>query len=225
MDAQLIAQSTDLAKQAAYNLYQAGVDAAQGLVDGLTAKKAQLEAAMNSLADTIVRRIKSQLGIRSPSRVFAEVGKNAAQGLANGLKASSGAVASAAADVGDSAALALTNSLANITDRVSSEIDTDLTITPVLDLSQVEKDASKMQDLTNVTPITAAASYGQASAISTEAAARTSEQAAATGDTVSTVTFEQNNYSPEALSDIEIYRKTNNQLSQVKSLLRIPSGA
>jgi hypothetical protein len=34
--------------------------------------------------------------------------------------------------------------------------------------------------------------------------------------------FEQNNYSPEALSDIEIYRKTNNQLSIAKSALGIP---
>jgi tape measure domain-containing protein len=215
MDAQLIAESTDLAKQAAYNLYQAGVDAAQGLVDGLAQKKGDLEKAMTDLADTIVNRIKSDLGIRSPSKIFAEVGRFATQGLAQGLRASSSTVANAAAEVGDDAAKALTNSLANISDLVGSEIDTDLTITPVLDLSKVANDASKLRDLTNVVPITAAASYGQASAISTETSV-TMEEAAAAAQAAPSFKFEQNNYSPESLSETEIYRQTNNQLSQIK---------
>jgi len=33
--------------------------------------------------------------------------------------------------------------------------------------------------------------------------------------------FEQNNYSPESLSEIEIYRQTKNQLSQLKSALSL----
>ena len=37
--------------------------------------------------------------------------------------------------------------------------------------------------------------------------------------------FEQNNYSPEALSDLEIYRQTRNQLSQVKDALGLNLGS
>jgi hypothetical protein len=33
------------------------------------------------------------------------------------------------------------------------------------------------------------------------------------------VTFEQNNYSPESLTPTEVYRQTNNQLSQIKQAL------
>jgi uncharacterized transporter YbjL len=89
----------------------------------------------------------------------------------------------------------------------------------VLDLTQVQKDASKIQDLTNVTPITAAASYGQAAAISSETQATAATQADATAKPTIEVKLEQNNTSPKALDDIEIYRQTKNQLSQVKSAL------
>jgi hypothetical protein len=221
LDAELFKTAGGIATDASTALYQAGVNAAQGLVDGLTSKKADLERAMNNLADTIVRRIKNQLGIRSPSTVFAEVGNNAAQGLAQGLTDSSKSVADAAAGVGDEAAKALSNSLAGISDKVGSEIDTDVTITPVLDLSQVKKDAKNMPDIGGVVPITAAASYGQAAAISGETA-RSTAAATATQQAVPAFSFNQYNTSPESLSDIEIYRQTNNLLSNVKRGLNLP---
>ena len=225
LDAELFKTAGGIATDASTALYQAGVNAAQGLVDGLTAKKADLDRAMTALADTIVNRIKNRLGIRSPSKVFGEVGKNAAQGLAQGLTDSSKSVADAASGVGDDAAKALTNSLANISERVGSEIDTDLTITPVLDLSQVKKDAKDMPDLGagSVTPITAAASYNQASAISTEAARNRQAIAAPEALGGASFSFVQHNTSPKALSDIEVYRQTNNLLSNVKRGLRLPS--
>ena len=53
--------------------------------------------------------------------------------------------------------------------------------------------------------------------LQTQAAAQAEQTAAAPGGT--SVKFEQNNYSPEALTEIEIYRQTKNQLSQLKSAL------
>jgi hypothetical protein len=94
-----------------------------------------------------------------------------------------------------------------------------VTITPVLDLSQVQKDASKIQDLSNVIPITAAASYGQAAAISDQTQASAAAQAEADAQKVVNFNFEQKNESPKALDEVEIYRNTKNQLSQVKSAL------
>jgi hypothetical protein len=68
-------------------------------------------------------------------------------------------------------------------------------------------------------PVVASASLDQASAISLEKTALDAAQAAEVAQAGPSFQFEQNNYSPEALSDVEIYRKTNNQLSQVKSAL------
>ena len=215
LDAQLLSNAANLAKEAAANLYQAGVDAAQGLVNGLKAKKAQLADSMDDLADMMVRSIKRKLKIRSPSEVFAEVGKFISQGLARGLDASD--ASAAAAQMGK-------DTLSAISSAIGDSVEVDPTITPVLDLTQVQREAKKLDNLTNVTPITAAASFGQAAVISTEKQALdTATAEVQTAQAGNTFKFEQNNYSPESLSDVEIYRQTKNQLGQIKSALGLVS--
>jgi archaellum component FlaC len=220
LDADLAKVSTSIAQKAGFDLYQAGINAAQGLVNGLQQKQSVIQKAMQHLADGMVWALKRRLGIRSPSKIFAALGQNSGQGLADGLSNSSKLVQDAATGVGDGAATALTNSLANVSNLVLDSIDSQPTVTPVLDLTQFQKDASTMQDLTNVVPITAAASYGQASAISQQSQADDSALADST-QPVSQFTFEQNITSPKALDDVEIYRQTRNQLSQVKSALGV----
>ncbi len=107
-----------------------------------------------------------------------------------------------------------------MSDIVTSELNPNPTITPILDLTQVRSQAAELNTLTNVTPITAAASYGQAALISAQQREAQEEQvdSAPIGGSV---VFEQNNYSPESLSEIEIYRQTKNQLSQLKSALSL----
>jgi tape measure domain-containing protein len=219
LDAQLAQKSMDLAQNAAHQLYDAGIKAAEGLVKGLQDKQDAIRHTMEDIARSMIGAIKKSLGIKSPSQVFAELGQFSAQGFADGLVSSSNLVQDAATAIGSDAADALTKSLANVSDRVQNGINTDITITPVLDLTQVQKDASKIQDLSNVVPITAAASYGQASAISEETQARSDAAQASGGDTIIDLKLEQNNTSPKALDDIEIYRQTKNQLSQVKGAL------
>jgi tape measure domain-containing protein len=222
LDKELLDTSTKLAKDAANNLYQAGVDAAQGLVDGLKKRQVDIQGQMDEIAKAMVASIKRQLGIKSPSRVMAEVGKFTAQGVIQGLQMTSQAVANAAAGVGDNAAEALRGSLSQISDVLSSEVDPNLTITPVLDLDQVRKDAQSLGNLTSDASITAATSFGQASSVSQEVSA--SQKAAADAAAAApTFNFEQNNYSPESLSDVEIYRQTKNQLGQLKSALGVPT--
>jgi hypothetical protein len=213
LDQQLLVAAGTLATDAAKNLYQAGVDAAQGLVNGLTSKKATLEKMMEDLASAMVRAIKRKLKIKSPSQIFGEIGKLSIAGLAQGLKANTKTVEDASASVGESALSAMQGSLSGI----SEHIDIDPVITPVLDLSEVQKGAKQLGALTNVTPITAAASYRQASAISASQAA-TSTEVDPAGQTGTNITFNQTNTSPESLSDIEIYRQTNNQLASLKRL-------
>jgi tape measure domain-containing protein len=219
LDTQLTSVAGDLGKNAANSLYNAGIQTAQGFVDGLKQEQKDIREVMTGIAKSMVMALKLALGIKSPSRVFAELGVFTAQGLAEGLSASSNLVQDSAAGLGNDAADALTNSLSNVADSVQNGINTDITITPVLDLSQVKKDASQIQDLSNVVPITAAASFGQAAAISDQQQAASDAGQAAGGDTIIDVKLEQNNTSPKALDDIEIYRQTKNQLSQVKGAL------
>jgi len=221
LDAQLLAAATTLATNASQTLYQAGVDAAKGLVDGLKSQQDALEKQMDSIAKAMVNAIKRALKIKSPSQIFIELGQLTLDGLSQGIdKGGDGAkkaLQSTAADLVNTAR----STLGRLPSALGDMMDLDPTITPVLDLSSVKRDAAKLGDLTNVVPITAAASFGQASAISTEKAAAGAEQAAAAASAGPSFNFEQNNYSPEALSEIEIYRQTRNQFSQLKSLVGI----
>jgi hypothetical protein len=79
--------ANSLGLEASNRLYQAGVDAAKGLVDGLNAQAAQLDAAATWLGNSIAAAVKKALGIKSPSRVLMGmmdyVGDGAVIGLDN----------------------------------------------------------------------------------------------------------------------------------------------
>lgn len=63
----------------------AGIAAAQGLVDGLVAKAEELDKIARRLARKLVEAIKDELGIKSPSRVMAGIGAQVSTGLALGI--------------------------------------------------------------------------------------------------------------------------------------------
>ena len=73
----LTAKQKDLAK--------IGDNIADGLVNGLNTKVKKISDAANKIGDAIAKAIKKALGIKSPSRVMAEVGRYTVAGLAVGL--------------------------------------------------------------------------------------------------------------------------------------------
>jgi tape measure domain-containing protein len=221
LDRQLMTESEKLAISASKNLHQAGIDAASGLIKGLKSQKQRLIREMEDMADEIVAAFNRRLKIKSPSQVFAEIGGYVIQGFAKGITDSKKVVANALDDAAQAALAAMKSSMRNISDVVSQELNPNPVITPVLDLTQVRTQAQELGVLTNVTPITAAASYNQASLISAAQLASQSEEAAVAAGAGAMVKFEQNNYSPESLTEIEIYRQTKNQLSQLKSALSV----
>ena len=195
----------------------------EGMIQGITDLGGALRKAIQLVMSKLPGWAKDVLGIKSPSTVFADLGRFVTLGLAQGIDESGRTVRTAAENLGDTAVTSLQRSVRGISDALSTNVDMDPTITPVLDLSQVQSEARKLGGLTNVTPITAAVSYGQASAISseTEEAAQVEAAASATTSASTEIRFEQNNYSPESLSAVEVYRQTNNQLGQAKAALGI----
>jgi hypothetical protein len=109
------------------------------------------------------------------------------------------------------------NAMSAIPDAISGMSDLNPVITPVLDLTQVQVGADQMNAMINTAPVVGSTSFGQASSISSsQAPSITSSDN--TGQPVTSITYEQNNYSPEALSEIDIYRQTKNQLSQLRTV-------
>jgi len=85
IQAQIDAISTKIGTDSAASLYDAGIASAQGLVKGLEAQSANVEKWARKLARTLVRALKDELGIRSPSKVTELIGVDMMRGLELGL--------------------------------------------------------------------------------------------------------------------------------------------
>ncbi|MFJ3021490.1 phage tail tape measure protein [Streptomyces tendae] len=73
-------------------MYGAGIQAAQGLVKGLQKEQKTIENTMLKMAKSMTAAIKKALGIKSPSRVMAQVGAYTAQGVLKGIEGERSAV-------------------------------------------------------------------------------------------------------------------------------------
>ena len=77
-----------------------------GLIDGIKSKLSAAGEAIKGLGQSVVSGLKNLLGIRSPSRVFAEMGGFVAQGFAGGIGAGLGGVKKAAGALSAAAMIA-----------------------------------------------------------------------------------------------------------------------
>jgi len=201
-------------RAAGWNLADAIID---GMVDGFKELGNKAIDSVKGVIGGLPGAAKKVLGINSPSKVFMEIGKFTGQGLVVGLQSSSGDVASAAGNMGDSAVSAIQDSMKRAGDFMTQVgVDPNPTITPVLDLSNIRKGAKELSGLTDIPG--SGVSFGMAASISTETQQSAEEQAAA-GEAVPAIKFEQTNISPEPLSSAEVYRLTNNELSKLRSQL------
>lgn len=78
--------STKGAKGLATTMYQNGVDAAKGLVKGLTSQLDKVNAASEKLAKAVTSTIKKKLKIHSPSREMLTLGRYTGEGFVNGVE-------------------------------------------------------------------------------------------------------------------------------------------
>jgi tape measure domain-containing protein len=65
-----------------------GVDTIAGLLNGLNSQDERVKAAAKSLGESLIKSIKTTLGIASPSKKFEEIGKNVGKGFEKGALSS-----------------------------------------------------------------------------------------------------------------------------------------
>ena len=193
----------------------AGIGAAivQGMINGVESLGSSLLSHVASIIASIPAKAKKLLHIGSPSRVFHDIGENIMLGLSNGIDQNADMATNSIEDM----TYAMLKSMNTFPDALSDLTDMNPVVTPVLDLTEVQSGAQQMNSILATNPVVATASYGQATSISTQAAQTTDDTTVAPGAT--SIKFEQNNYSPESLSPIDIYRQTKNQISQAKQVL------
>ena len=100
------------------------------------------------IAKAAVRTVKGWLGINSPSKVFRKIGVYTGEGLALGLEDSENSIANSAIGVGKTAKTAMEKAINGMSDVVNG-IDTQPTIRPILDLSDIESGATRIDKLSN----------------------------------------------------------------------------
>lgn len=210
--------SAGLAKSASSSLYDAAVNAAAGLVKGLQNQEAAIQKQMDKIAAQMVAAIKKALGIKSPSRVFAEVGQYSVAGLVQGFVQNSATAEKSAADMGQAAVDALSKVLSNVSDISMGIIDSQPVIKPVLDLTDVKRGASQVGGLFTTMPINVGSTTNNANNASDgyDLNSRLSDLAAM--QTSAPFSLTQNNYSPKALSTAELYRQSKNLISKTKAV-------
>ena len=211
---------TSSAAQAMRNntaFYNAGADAVRGFARGMSDNSYIASSASRKVAQNALNAAKQEIDAHSPSREFEKLGLYSDQGFAQGFKKGEGLVETRASGMANKALDAVRMAMTTVSSIIENEDSFELNpvIRPVIDPSGISRGASIINASLSRT-------RGIAQNISSSMSAREdsklkNDQNGTTKGT--TVTFTQNNYSPKALSRIDIYRDTKNQLSQMKGAL------
>lgn len=128
-------------------LYTAGQDLIQGFIDGIESCWTWVTKKASAMATAAKNAAEKALGINSPSKVFMEIGRYTTEGFAVGLDKYAKNVVKPANNLANSVIDNVKNPLSNIGRIIDGEIDANPTITPVLDLSNVERNSRRIGDL------------------------------------------------------------------------------
>lgn len=188
------------------------------LKDGIMSGVGGVVSAISSLAGSAVTALKTLLGIFSPSRVFRSLANEIPAGVALGIKEYAYKVTDAIKNMGNKAIDGLSGAISNISNMLDNNLDVNPSIRPVVDLTDVIAGTNKIDELLGKKSpgINPAISKVQMIAGGIQ---RGFESLNDSKNGLPTVSLVQNNYSPKALSRIEIYRQTKNQLATLKGLV------
>ena len=197
-----------------------GYNISAGLAGGISSGRSMVISAAITIASSALRAAKAALGIASPSKEFAALGMFVAMGLAHGISDNSSRAEEASANMGNDVLDEFARMVEDIAASMDDVVDFEPTISPVLDLSDVESNASKLGNMLSAATVPIDVSLNKANAASSGYENNRDFEDGYSGQTVNNFDYTQNNYSPKSLSETEVYRQTKNQLSSVKKGLK-----
>lgn len=197
------------------DFYNAGKYLVEGFAAGITANTymAEAKARARAMARAAAAAAEAELDINSPSKVGYRIGGFFGMGFVNSLIDYTDKSYDAGVSVAKSAKEGLRNAVSKIGDFIENGIDSQPTIRPLLDLSDVTEGAGRLSALLSrnqAMKISAGMEHEGGSVV---------QNGGTTPTSGNNYNFTQNNYSPKALSRIDIYRQTKNQFSALKGLV------
>lgn len=188
-----------------------------GMTDGLASKAWSFGESMVSVAKKGYNKVKNFFGIHSPSRLMKELGGYVGEGLAIGIENTGERVASAGDNMASAAYDAMSKALDGVNDLIEDDPSFKPEIKPVLDLTEMQKQAKGINNFLPAIGVTAQAANAARPPV--PIAVDNSDKDRQNG--VTNITFNQTNNSPEALDAATIYRQTHTQLAMAKDKLTL----
>lgn len=181
----------------------AGEHLMNGLINGIDGRQGAVIDKAKAVAAETLAIMQSAFEEKSPSKATERMGRYLDEGLINGMKKYSRQVYSTAETLSTKTLDGFSKSI----DQIYEVIDADLNpvITPTINLDYVKQGVSDINSMFNAKSLNANAELQNGV-----------DMNGAGGPTIS---FTQINNSPKALSRIDIYRQTRNQIAQMKGAL------
>ena len=144
------------AKSNVYEYYDdfvsAGAYVVSGFASGITENTFVAEAAAAAMASASLEAAKDALRENSPSKAFYEVGDYGGEGFVNAFSDYSGRAYKAGSGMANKALSGVSKAISKVNDIVNSSIDTQPTIRPVLDLSDVSSGVGMIDNMLGLNP-------------------------------------------------------------------------
>jgi tape measure domain-containing protein len=212
----------DAIRNSGERIADAGINIATALIEGIVRGIKQLvkraiDAVIN-MAKSMWEGVKDFFSIFSPSKKMIWLSKMLVLGTAKGIDDYAHIAVASTVGMGEQMVDSMGKTLDGMSKALGSDlIDFDPTITPILDLSQVKKDASQINDLLAMPAFNVSSTYSDAkdAGYGFESNRRSDDDDSTDGGNAPYV-FNQINNSPKALSAVEIYRQTDNLIARSK---------
>lgn len=113
-----------------------------GLKNGLNNGKSSVSATAEAVAKAAYKAAKAALGIKSPSRMFAKLGEYTDAGFVKGLESGERDIYNTATDI-------MGKTIKDIYAALNSDVETQPTIRPVMDLTDIQNGANEIGNMMN----------------------------------------------------------------------------
>ena len=195
------------------DFYNSGLNLVDGFTKAIKSKEKNIKSVVTNMGTLATKTLENSIMANSPSKASYKIGEFFGDGFVNAIGDYGKKVFDVSSYMADQATTGLTNAVKSIKTLIEEGIDSQPTIRPILDLSDVEQGTKSINSIF---------SKNQALAINSRMKHQQFDDKGYQNEQSkdgATYSFVQNNYSPKALSRLDIYRQTKNQFSALKGLV------
>ena len=190
-----------------------------GIVNGILAGIGAVQGAVRELVRKALAALGISLDANSPSKETQKYGTYFVQGFVKGVNQYSSTLDLTIKKFGETTTSNLSDAFSQILDFFNQNLDMNPTIRPVIDLTDVINGKNQISSFFGPQSLNLSATANRLPSMTNGIPGSRFTGTQINEPSNQTISFTQNNYSPKALSRIDLYRQTKNQLLSIKGLV------